>query len=135
MLRLIILLMVLLSVANSVNMTIFERTREFGTMIALGTAPAEVFRAVLIECTVIGGIGALLGVALGCALAVLISSVGIPMPPPPNANLGYTAMIRLVPSQVLTAGAVGFLATCLAAIRPARRVSRMDVVVALRHGI
>lgn len=134
-LRLIILLMVLLSVANSVNMTIFERTREFGTVMAIGTPPAGVFRSVMIESVLIGLIGAVLGMAVGCLLAVAISAVGIPMPPPPNANLGYTAEIQLVSLQVLASGAIGFLATCLAAIRPALRVSRLDVVEALRHGM
>jgi putative ABC transport system permease protein len=134
-LRLIILLMVLLSVANSVNMTIFERTREFGTVIALGTRPAAVFRTVLIESVIIGLFGAALGVSVGCLSGWLISIVGIPMPPPPNANLGYTAGIPLAIGNVLTAGAIGFFATCLAAIRPALRVSRLDVVEALRHGI
>ncbi len=134
-LRLIILLMVLLSVANSVNMTIFERTREFGTVIALGTPPAAVFRTVLIESVIIGFLGAALGVSIGCLLGWLISIIGIPMPPPPNANLGYTAGIPLAAGNVLTAGAIGFLATGLAAIRPALRVSRLDVVEALRHGL
>ncbi len=133
-LRLIILLMVLLSVANSVNMTIFERTREFGTVIALGTPPAGVFRTVMVESVLLGAIGALLGMAAGSLLALAISAIGIPMPPPPNANLGYTAEIRLSPMLVLSSGAIGFVATCLAAIRPARRVSRLDVVEALRHG-
>lgn len=133
-LRLIILLMVLLSVANSVNMTIFERTREFGTVIALGTRPASVFRAVLTESVIVGLMGSVLGMAMGCLLALLISAIGIPMPPPPNANLGYSAVIRLVPGNVLAAGAIGFFATCLAAIRPAMRVSKLDVVDALRHG-
>lgn len=45
-LRLIILLMVLLSVANSVNMTLFERTREFGTLLALGERQATVFKLI-----------------------------------------------------------------------------------------
>ena len=133
-LRLIILLMVLLSVANSVNMTIFERTREFGTVIALGTPPAGVFRAVMVESVLLGAIGALLGMAAGSLLALAISAIGIPMPPPPNANLGYTAEIRLSPMLVMSSGAIGFVATCLAAIRPAIRVSKLDVVDALRHG-
>ena len=133
-LRLIILLMVLLSVANSVNMTIFERTREFGTVIALGTKPSSVFRIVLTESVLIGLIGALLGMIAGSLLALGISAIGIPMPPPPNANLGYTAEIRLMPWQVVSSGLIGFAATVLASIRPARRVSRLDVVEALRHG-
>ena len=133
-LRLIILLMVLLSVANSVNMTLFERTREFGTLLALGDPPAGVFQLILTESLLLGLFGAGLGMALGGLAAWAISAIGIPMPPPPNANVGYTAYIRLVPSEVLSAGIVGFVATCLAAVLPARRVSRMNVVDALRKG-
>lgn len=134
-LRFIILLMVLLSVANSVNMTLFERTREFGTMLAVGDRPATVFRLIMVESLLLGLFGAMLGMALGCVAAWLISAVGIPMPPPPNANLGYTAVIRLVPADVFTAGGVGFLATCLATLLPARRASRLHVVDALRQGV
>ena len=133
-LRLIILLMVLLSVANSVNMTLFERTREFGTLLALGDRPGTVFKLIMTESALLGLIGAGLGMTLGCLAAWIISAIGIPMPPPPNANIGYTAFIRLVPLDVLTAGGIGFVATCLAAVMPARRVSRMQVVDALRQG-
>ncbi len=134
-LRLIILLMVLLSVANSVNMTLFERTREFGTLLALGDKPHTVFQLIMTESALLGVIGAVAGIVLGCAAAVIISAIGIPMPPPPNANIGYTAFIRLVPSEIALAGGVGFLATCLAAILPARRASRLKVVDALRQGV
>ena len=57
------------------------------------------------------------------------------MPPPPNANLGYTAMIRLVPSSVLIAGLIGFVAAVLATIMPAKRAAKLDIVEALRHGV
>ena len=133
-LRLIILLMVLLSVANSVNMTLFERTREFGTLLALGDRAGRVFALIMTESLLLGLFGAALGMSLGCAAGWIISAIGIPMPPPPNANIGYTAYIRLFPVDVLSAGAVGFVATCLAAVLPARRVSRMPVVDALRKG-
>lgn len=133
-LRLIILLMVLLSVANSVNMTLFERTREFGTLLALGDRRGTVFRLIMTESALLGLFGAGLGMALGCVAAWVISAIGIPMPPPPNANIGYTAFIRLFPLDVLTAGGIGFVATCLAAVMPARRASRMQVVDALRQG-
>lgn len=134
-LRLIILLMVLLSVANSVNMTLFERTREFGTLLALGDRRASVFKLIMTESALLGLIGAVLGMLLGCLAAWIISAIGIPMPPPPNANIGYTAYIRLVPTDVLTAGMIGLVATCLAAVMPARRASRMPVVDALRQGV
>lgn len=133
-LRLIILLMVLLSVANSINMTLFERTREFGTMLALGDRPRALFRLIMCESAFLGLLGAVSGMLLGCVAAWIISAIGIPMPPPPNANIGYTAYIRLLPIDVLTAGGIGFIASCLATIVPARRVSTMPLVDALRHG-
>jgi putative ABC transport system permease protein len=134
-LQLIILIMVLLSVANSVNMSVFERVGEFGTMMALGNRSGQVFGLIITESTLLGVIGGCLGVAVGVALALAISAVGIPMPPPPNANLGYTARIQLGLSTVLSAFAIGFIATVLASLLPARRVTRTPVVDALRQNI
>jgi putative ABC transport system permease protein len=134
-LRLIILIMVLLSVVNSVNMTLFERTREFGTMLAVGNRSDTVFKLIMLESLCLGTLGALIGMSLGCLAALGISAIGIPMPPPPNANLGYTALIRLESASVLTAGAIGFVAAVLATIMPARKASQLDIVEALRHGV
>jgi putative ABC transport system permease protein len=134
-LRLIILFMVLLSVVNSINMTLFERTREFGTMLAVGDRPATLFKLIMSESLFLGALGAILGMLFGCLAAIAISAIGIPMPPPPNANLGYTALIRISPDSVVTAGAIGFIATMLATLIPARRSSRLDIVDALRHGV
>ncbi|HEY6044048.1 MAG TPA: FtsX-like permease family protein [Nitrosospira sp.] len=132
-LQLIILVMVLLSVANSVNMSIFERTGEFGTMMALGNRSGGIFRLVMVENLLLGAIGAALGVGIGTALALAISAIGIPMPPPPNANVGYTAHIQIIPSALLISGAIGIAATVFAAVLPARHISRMPVVEALKQ--
>lgn len=133
-LRLIILVMVLLSVANSINMSLFERTREFGTLQALGDRPGRVFQLIMVEATLLGLLGAATGMLLGCLSAWGISAIGIPMPPPPNSNIGYRAVIRLSAGDVLNAGAIGLVASCLAAVIPARRASHRPVVEALRHG-
>ncbi|MCG2577733.1 ABC transporter permease [Dechloromonas sp. XY25] len=134
-LRLIILMMVLLSVANTINMTLFERTREFGTVMAIGGRPSSIFNQIMTEGVLVGGCGAILGMLLGVSAAWGISAIGIPMPPPPNANLGYTAYIRVDPPSVLLAGLIGWLATVLASILPAHRASRLSIVDALRHGL
>lgn len=134
-LRLIILVMVLLSVVNSVNMTLFERTREFGTMRAIGDRSSRIFQLILAESIWLGLIGSLIGMAFGYGAAQGISAIGIPMPPPPNANIGYIATIRPDLTSTLVAGGIGFLACILAALMPARRASRVDVVEALRHGV
>jgi len=132
-LQLIVLVMVLLSVANSVNMAVFERIGEFGTLKALGDNGRHIFRLVVIENLMLGVIGALAGIGIGVLLAWVISSIGIPMPPPPNTNTGYTALIRVTPGIVLLAFAVGLFATVLAALLPAHRVSRIPVAAALRE--
>lgn len=134
-LRFIILVMVLLSVVNSVNMSLFERIGEFGTMRALGDRGRKIFALVVTECVLLGLIGASLGALIGVVAAIAISAVGIPMPPPPGANLGYTAAIRLVPSVIGSAFAVGWSATVLASLPPAWRVSRIPVVEALRQNV
>jgi putative ABC transport system permease protein len=134
-LRLIIFLMVLLSVANSINMTLYERTREFGTLLSLGDRPQTVFELIMIENVMLGLIGAGLGIFAGCTIALAISAIGVPMPPPPNSNLGYIALIRLEPLAVLSSGTIGFWAAVFAALYPAYRATKVNIVDALRHGV
>lgn len=131
----IILIMLLLSVSNTVNMGVFERVGEFGTMLAIGDPSRHVFRLIVAESLMLGLIGSTLGVAVGIALAVQISAIGIPMPPPPNADLGYTSRILIVPGYMALAFATGLVATILASLAPARRVSRMEIAEALRQGM
>jgi putative ABC transport system permease protein len=134
-LQAIILVMLVLSVASTVNMVVYERTGEFGTLLALGLRRQNVFRLVLIENTLLGLLGGLLGVIAGATLAALISSIGLSMPPPPGSNTGYTANIRMVPWVLVLAAVTGVLAASLAALLPGRRAARLPVVEALRHNI
>ncbi len=134
-LRFIILLMVLLSVANSVNMSVFERVGEFGTMMALGNRASRVVGLIVLENAILGMAGASTGVLLGIVLAWIISAIGIPMPPPPNSDLAYTAHILVVPSVVLGAFLTGLIATVAAALLPAAHIRRVPVVDALRQNV
>jgi len=134
-LTVIILAMLLLSVSNTVNIGIFERVSEFGTMMAIGNRPNRVFGLIVTESLCLGVIGSLLGVALGAALALWISTVGIPMPPPPNADKGYISKILVVPEILLLACVIGIAAAVLASLLPALKVSRMDIADALRQGV
>jgi len=134
-LQFIILVMLVLSVASTVNMAVYERTGEFGTMLALGQRGSQVFRLVMLEYSLLGLIGGLAGLILGVGLALAISGVGIPMPPPPGSNAAYNASVRVVPWVLFTALATGAIASALAAVLPGRRASRLPVVDALRHNI
>lgn len=134
-LQAIILVMLVLSVASTINMVIYERTGEFGTLLALGQRRHQIFKLVLLENALLGVFGSLLGLVMGVALAGMISGIGIPMPPLPGSNVGYTGTIRLVPWVLVAATLIGALAAIMAAVLPARRASRLLVVEALRHNI
>lgn len=134
-LQVVILLMVMLSVSNAVNMSIFERMGEFGTMRALGNPGNYITRLVLLENVLLGATGALIGVVFGLLLAALISWVGINMPPPPNMSQGYVATIRVTMEVLVSAFAIGVVATVGAALLPAFRVSCKPIVDALRQNI
>ncbi len=129
----IILLAVLLSVINAVNMSVYERTSEFGTLMALGTHRGAVSSLVLKENALLGLFGSVAGTIVGLALAVAISAIGIPMPPPPNSSAGYVAAIHLDATTVAVACIIGFVATVAAAWLPSRRIARIPVVDALRQ--
>jgi putative ABC transport system permease protein len=130
-LRLIILGMVLLAVVNSVNITIYERSGEFGTLRALGNRSKQILHLILMENLIVGLIGSGIGIVAGILLALSISAIGISMPPMPNTNIGYIAAVRLMPSEIGISFLVGLLATCLATFLPAWRASHMVVVDAL----
>jgi putative ABC transport system permease protein len=132
-LQLIILVMVALSVINTLNATMFERTGEFGTMRALGNRSGDVLGLVLMEGALLGIAGAALGVVLGLVLASAVSAIGIPMPPPPNSNIAYVARILVEPVNVGRSFVIGVGAAVLGAAVPAVRMARIEVVEALRH--
>lgn len=134
-LQVIIFTMLILSVASTVNMTVYERTGEFGTMLALGSRQRQVFTLVLLENTLLGLFGSLLGMIIGTILASIISGIGIAMPPPPGSNIGYIASIQLVTWVLITAMLTGIFASTTAAILPARRASKLQITDALRYNI
>jgi putative ABC transport system permease protein len=131
----IVAAMVLLGVANSVNMSLHERQSEFGTVRALGYGASAVFRQIIVESALLGVAAALAGIVLGLLLAWGISAIGIDMPPPPNSDVGYRAAIRVSFPNVALAAAIGVMAAVVGAILPARRLARMPIVDALRHAI
>jgi putative ABC transport system permease protein len=75
--------------------------------------------------------GAGAGVLVAVIIAVVISAIGLPMPPMPNSSVGYTAAIRLSSREILLSFAVGLIGTWLAAIMTAWRASRISIVAAL----
>ena len=99
-LQLIILVMVLLSVANSVNMSIFERTGEFGTMMALGNRRDQVFWLIIAESSLLGVMGAGRGLAWHGARDGHICD-RYSHASATNSDMSYTAHIQLTPMLLI----------------------------------
>jgi putative ABC transport system permease protein len=89
----------------------------------------------MLETTLLGAIGAAIGIAVGTTLAVVVSAIGIPMPPPPNSESGFIATIRLVPMVMAGSFVLGFVASVSAAFIPARRAARFTLAEALRRAV
>ncbi len=132
-LQLIALVLIAMSVLTSANITVFERTAELGTMRALGARSRVVVALMVLESALLGAVGAVIGVVVALALGALLSSIGIEMPPPPNAEAGFTAHILITSEALAKAAAVGVASAVLGALVPSFRVSRLPIVTALGH--
>jgi len=134
-LQVIALALIVMSVWTTFAATVDERTAEFGTMRALGSTGGGVIQLVGLEGLMLGCCGGAFGIAMAALIAWVISQYGIPMPPPPNAEDGYLAMIRLTPRGLLQAFAVGVAASGGGAVVSAVGVVRLTVVQALARGV
>lgn len=130
----IIGVIIVLSISNSMMMSVMERTSEIGTAMALGIRRAGVLTQFLGEGALLGVAGGLSGVAMGATLAALISWVGIPMPPPPGQARGFTAEMIVTLPLVLQAFGLAVGTALAAAAYPAWKASRIAIVDALRAG-
>jgi putative ABC transport system permease protein len=134
-LRLIIGCIIVLSISNMLVMNVLERTGEIGTLLAIGFRRKKILHLFAIEGLLLGLIGASLGLVAGYGLAELISTIGIPMPPPPGMEEGYTGKIRITLNVMMNAFLVAFITTALAGLYPAWKASRLQIINALRHNI
>jgi putative ABC transport system permease protein len=132
-LTLIVGVMVVFGITNTMTMAIFERTREIGTIMALGTRRRRVVGMFVLEGMTLGLLGGVAGIALGIALATAVSAIGIELPPPPGSTRGFTVQILVVPAVLLDAFRLSIVTATLASLYPAWRAARLDVVEALRH--
>lgn len=132
-LGLIIGVIVVFVVTNAMAMAVIERTREIGTLRALGTLPAQLTRTFALEGMVLGGMGAVLGAVLALSVSVALLIWPVQMPPPPGRSTGYPLQISLDVTLYLGTLAAMVLLTMLASALVARRTVRQPIVNALAH--
>lgn len=116
-------------IANTLTITVAQRTREFATLRSLGATRRQVLGAVLVEGALTGLAASVIGLFLGLALAKgldeLFKAFGANLP---QAGLSFKS--RTVVVSLL----LGTIVTVLASIRPALRATRVPPVAAVREG-
>ncbi len=132
--KVIIGLVVILSISNTMMTNVMERTNEIATAMALGLRRGRILSRFLVEGVLIGLMGGLIGIGLGYVLAVVISKIGIPMPPPPGMARGFVGQILVTQGLAWNALFVAAVTALIASLYPAWKASRMVIADALRHG-
>jgi putative ABC transport system permease protein len=129
----VLVVVVLLATANTMMMAATERTREIGTLRALGTRPSLVRGLFLREGILLAIAGSVLGALLSLLVRVILNHSGLMLPPPPGATRAMPLHVQAY-FVAYAAGAIAMLVTLtLAAWLPARRASRIPIVEALTH--
>jgi putative ABC transport system permease protein len=117
------ILISLFGIANTLALSIHERTRELGMLRAIGMSRRQVRSMIRYEAVITALIGAALGMVLGMVFAALIAQ--------PLKDEGFTLSYPVGTLVVLLVLAA--IAGVVAAIGPARRASRLDVLKALQY--
>jgi len=114
----------LLGIVNTLALSVLERTRELGLLRAVGMSRRQVRSMVRVESIIIAVFGAVLGLAVGTFFGwALVSALG---------DDGVTEL-RVPVGQLLTYVVLAALAGVVAAVGPARRAARLDVLAAIAH--
>lgn len=133
---LVVILIAALGIANTMLMSVFERTREIGTLMALGMTPGEIRLLFLFESAILGAAGGLMGTAIGGALLKYFATVGVTFT---QASQFWNLPVGTTFYADFSWGMLGMFflfaqtVAILAALYPAYLASQQEPVRALRH--
>lgn len=132
----ILVVLVAFSVLNTQLMSVLERTREFGIVMALGLRAGRLGRLVMLETALMGLIGLFLGAIAGALVTSWFTANGLSFPGMEEMAAQFNLPARVFPSvNVLTmflGPVVVFVFTLLAAVYPALRLHKLRIVDAMR---
>jgi putative ABC transport system permease protein len=126
-LRLLAVVVAFIGVWSALLSLQVERTRELGTLLALGLLPRQLWGLTLVESGLVGLAAGLLSLPTGVALAaILVEVINV-------RSFGWTMPLELSPAVLVQAVALSVAASLVAAVYPVVRLQRMSVAAALRQ--
>lgn len=133
----LLVLVVAFSILNTFLMAVFERTREFGVMMALGIRPGRLVRIMLYESAAMTLVGIGLGIALGCVVTLIFQHMGIDLSGASEILQQYGISGRIYPQlSIITAlagPALVLVVTFAVSLYPALKIKGFKPVEAMTH--
>ncbi len=130
--KVIVMAIVILGIANTMMMAVMERTTEIGTIRALGNTRNEIVGLFVLEATYLGVFWGILGIAAGILAAKGISAAGLMMPPPPGSTKGFPIQVMVIYSLLVESFILGLSASVASSLYPALKAARIKIIDALR---
>jgi ABC-type lipoprotein release transport system permease subunit len=134
---LIVIVIALVGIVNTMLLSIYERIPELGTMRAMGYTKGQIRGLMLAEGSIIGFFGGLFGLALGLAIVVLITEVGLDLTPVfKNYDLPFAISYKFKGEYnfgyMVFVFFLGWIISTLITLIPARKATRIEPSQALR---
>ena len=134
----LLVVLVTFSIANTFMMMLHERTREFGTLLAMGIRPGQLRGTIALETLLLAGLGVLVGALLGAAITAYVGRIGIGLGDGAENMLAQFQMPERIyfgvhGQALLFSCAIMLLTTQIAAFVATRRIHRMEIVEAIRE--
>ncbi len=130
----ILMAVVVIGILNTLAIAIRERTREIGTLRAIGMQRRKVLWLFLLETTLLAFLGVGAGALAAAGIAALVNAAGITLPEAVQVFLAQERLHFLLdPGTIVSDAAILAAVTVLASIFPARRAARLRPVTAMHH--
>ncbi|OGW85423.1 MAG: hypothetical protein A3C35_03360 [Omnitrophica bacterium RIFCSPHIGHO2_02_FULL_46_11] len=130
-----VMIVIGVSIMNTVLMSVFERTRELGVMMAIGTTPTQVIRLILLETFILQLFGIALGLVAGYCVTFYFGKVGIAFPELEQAfSRSYMSTVtytRVEPFHVIQSIITLLILTSFIGLYPAWKAGRMEPIKAI----
>ena len=128
----IVLIIVVMSVVNTMSMAVMERIREIGTIRSMGVKRRGVMKLFAMESALLGVFGSVLGMMLTALAWIFIKVAGFSWVPP-HITIRVPIEIYIVPGYLISSSLILIMLSFIAALFPARKAARMNIVDALGH--